>query len=186
MNVRPLAIAEVLEIRPRIFGDSRGFFYESFNLRKFSEQLPETEQTLNFVQDNHSQSVRGVLRGIHYQLPPFAQGKLVRVTRGEVYDVAVDLRRHSPSFGQWVGLLLSSSEKNQLWIPPGFGHAFLCLSDEVEFLYKTTDYYQPSAERCIRWDDPELAITWPETGNALKLSAKDLAGVSFNSAEYFP
>jgi dTDP-4-dehydrorhamnose 3,5-epimerase len=169
-------------LEPRVFGDERGFFMESFNQRLF-DQLTGTSHA--FVQDNHSRSARGVLRGLHYQLPPHAQGKLVRVTRGAVFDVAVDLRRHSPGFGRWVGVELSGENHRQLWIPPGFGHGFLVLSDSADFLYKTTDYYAPEAERCIRWDDPAIGIEWPDIGMAPVLSSKDAQGLAFAQAEAF-
>ncbi|MFG0723402.1 dTDP-4-dehydrorhamnose 3,5-epimerase [Pseudomonas sp. GLN_6] len=171
----------VLILEPKVFGDERGFFFESFNARAFAEA---TGLPCEFVQDNHSRSQRGVLRGLHYQVQQ-AQGKLVRVTAGEVYDVAVDLRRSSPTFGKWVGTLLSAENKRQLWVPAGFAHGFLVLSEFAEFLYKTTDYYAPEHERCIRWDDPSLAIDWPLDG-APQLSAKDQAGLSFADAQVFP
>lgn len=171
----------VLILEPRVFGDDRGFFFESFNARAFAEA---TGLQYEFVQDNHSRSHRGVLRGLHYQVQQ-AQGKLVRVTTGEVYDVTVDLRRSSPTFGKWVGTLLSAENKRQLWIPAGFAHGFVVLSEFAEFLYKTTDYYAPEHERCIRWDDPSLAIDWPLDG-APQLSAKDQAGLSFADAQVFP
>ena len=176
MKVTPTAIADVLLIEPKVFGDARGFFYESFNEQAFREA---TGVTLPFVQDNHSKSARGVLRGLHYQTQQ-AQGKLVRVVRGAVYDVAVDIRRDSPNFGQWTSAVLSAENRRQLWIPPGFAHGFLVLSDSAEFLYKTTDYYAPALERCIRWDDPALAIDWPLSA-APVLSAKDQCGVAFDS-----
>ena len=172
MKVTSLAIADVLLIEPKVFGDERGFFYESFNQQRFNEA---TGLNYDFVQDNHSKSAKGVLRGLHYQLPPKAQGKLVRVIAGEVFDVAVDIRKDSPTFGQWVGEHLSADNKRQLWIPPGLAHGFLVLSDSAEFLYKTTDYYAPELERCIRWNDPALAIVWPIDGEPV-LSAKDALG----------
>jgi len=172
MKVTSLAIADVLLIEPKVFGDERGFFYESFNQQRFNEA---TGLNYDFVQDNHSKSAKGVLRGLHYQLPPKAQGKLVRVIAGEVFDVAVDIRKDSPTFGQWVGEHLSADNKRQLWIPPGLAHGFLVLSDSAEFLYKTTDYYAPELERCIRWNDPALAIVWPIDGEPV-LSAKDAQG----------
>ncbi|MCO5103531.1 MAG: dTDP-4-dehydrorhamnose 3,5-epimerase [Burkholderiaceae bacterium] len=175
MQVTPLAIADVLLIEPKVFGDTRGFFYESFNQRAFDEA---TGAQWQFVQDNHSRSARGVLRGLHYQLPPRAQGKLVRVVRGAVFDVAVDIRRSSPTFGQWVGVELTEDNQRQLWVPPGLAHGFLVLSESADFLYKTTDYYSPEHERCIAWDDSQLAIDWPDLGKAPLLSAKDLAGQS--------
>ncbi len=171
----------VLILEPKVFGDERGFFFESFNARAFAEA---TGLQCEFVQDNHSRSQRGVLRGLHYQVQQ-AQGKLVRVSAGEVFDVAVDLRRSSPTFGKWVGTLLSAENKRQLWVPAGFAHGFVVLSEFAEFLYKTTDYYAPEHERCIRWDDPSLAIDWPLDG-APQLSAKDQAGLSFADAQVFP
>ena len=178
MKATPLAIPEVLLIEPKVFGDARGFFFESFNQQAFNEA---TGLDVHFVQDNHSRSVRHVLRGLHYQLPPFAQGKLVRAVYGEVFDVAVDLRPHSPTCGRWVGAVLSAENKRQMWIPPGFAHGFLVPSDAAEFLYKTTDYYAPAYERSIRWDDPDLAIAWPLDGASPLLSAKD-AGAPFWSS----
>ena len=176
MKITPTAIPEVLLIEPRVFGDARGFFFESFNQKSFAEA---TGVNLPFVQDNHSKSVKGVLRGLHYQLEPHAQGKLVRVTQGEVFDVAVDLRKDAKTFGQWVGVTLSAENKQQLWIPPGFAHGFLVLSDTAEFLYKTTDYYTPQAERSLRWDDPTLAIAWPLEGEPI-LADKDRQGHLFS------
>lgn len=158
MKVTPTAIPDVLLIEPRVFGDDRGFFFESFNARAFAQA---TGLAVDFVQDNHSRSAKNVLRGLHYQVPPRVQGKLVRVVQGEVFDVAVDLRKNSKTFGHWVGERLSAEDKRQLWIPPGFAHGFLTLSDTAEFLYKTTDYYSLEHERCIRWDDPEIGIEWP-------------------------
>ena len=178
MNVTPCAIADVLLIEPRVFGDARGFFFESFNQRDFAQA---TGLDLSFVQDNHSKSAQGVLRGLHYQVQN-PQGKLVRVTAGEVFDVAVDIRRDSPTFGQWVGEILSADNKRQLWVPPGLAHGFLVLSEHAEFLYKTTDYYAPEHERGIAWDDPTLAIDWPLMACAPRLSAKDAAGASFVNA----
>ncbi|MEI2623252.1 MAG: dTDP-4-dehydrorhamnose 3,5-epimerase [Giesbergeria sp.] len=175
MQATPLAIPDVLLIEPKVFGDARGFFYESFNQRAFNEA---TGTDLQFVQDNHSRSSQGVLRGLHYQVPPRAQGKLVRVVRGAVFDVAVDIRKGSPTFGQWAGAELTEGNHRQLWIPPGLAHGFLVLSESADFLYKTTDYYSPEHERCIAWDDPQLAIAWPDLGKAPVLSAKDLAGLS--------
>lgn len=181
MHIIQTAIPEVLILEPKVFGDERGFFFESFNARAFGEA---TGLNPNFVQDNHSRSQRGVLRGLHYQVEQ-AQGKLVRVTAGEVYDVAVDLRRQSPTFGQWVGAHLSAENNRQMWVPEGFAHGFLVLSEFAEFLYKTTDYYAPAFERCIRWDDPKLAIAWPLQGEP-RLSAKDQQGLSFDEADVFP
>ena len=171
----------VIILEPRVFGDQRGFFFESFNARDFADA---TGLQREFVQDNHSRSAKGVLRGLHYQVQQ-AQGKLVRVTAGEVYDVAVDLRRSSPNFGRWVGVHLSAKNNRQLWVPEGFAHGFVVLSEFAEFLYKTTNYYAPEHERCIRWDDPTLAIDWP-LDSAPQLSAKDQAGVSFVDAQVFP
>lgn len=168
-------------IEPRVFGDARGFFFESFNAHQFADV---TGYSVSFVQDNHSRSAKNVLRGLHYQIQQ-PQGKLVRVIAGEVFDVAVDLRRASPTFGQWSGNHLSAANKHHLWIPAGFAHGFLVLSDGAEFLYKTTDYWAPEHERCIRWDDPELAIEWP-LESAPQVSAKDAKGVSFDKAELFP
>lgn len=179
MKVTPCAIPDVLLIEPRVFGDDRGFFYESFNQRAFDQA---TGISLQFVQDNHSKSARSVLRGLHYQVQQ-AQGKLVRVVAGEVFDVAVDIRRGSPTFGKWVGALLSSSNHHQLWVPPGLAHGFLVLSETAEFLYKTTDYYAPEHERCIAWNDPTLAIDWPIASNGPTLSHKDAAGTPFLQAE---
>ncbi len=171
MKVTPAAIPDVFILEPKVFGDERGFFFESFNRQAFREA---TGLDVDFVQDNHSKSAKNVLRGLHYQLPPKAQGKLVRVVQGEVVDVAVDLRKGSKSFGKWVGETLSAENKRQMWIPPGFAHGFLTLSDTAEFLYKTTDYYAPECERCIRWDDPAIGIAWPLDG-VPSLSAKDAA-----------
>jgi dTDP-4-dehydrorhamnose 3,5-epimerase len=168
MKVTPTAIPEVLIIEPKVFGDARGFFFESFNQKIFNDAIG---LNLNFVQDNHSRSVKGVLRGLHYQIQQ-PQGKLVRVVRGAVFDVAVDIRKSSPTFGNWVGVELTEDNHKQLWVPPGFAHGFLVTSDSADFLYKTTDYYSPENERCIRWDDPDLAISWP-TVIAPLLSAKD-------------
>ena len=181
MKATPTAIPDVIVLEPRVFGDERGFFFESFNARAFTEA---TGLKRDFVQDNHSRSQRGVLRGLHYQLQS-AQGKLVRVVQGEVFDVAVDIRRRSPTFGRWVGVHLSAENKRQLWIPEGFAHGFLVLSESAECLYKTTDYYAPEHERCIRWNDPDLAIGWP-LKDAPQLSAKDQAGSAFKDADLFP
>ena len=182
MKIKKLAIPAVILIEPRVFGDDRGFFFESYNARAFEVA---TGLSVDFVQDNHSRSMRGVLRGLHYQLPPHAQGKLVRVVQGEVFDVAVDIRRNSPTFGQWVGAMLSADNKRQMWIPPGFAHGFLTVSNSAEFLYKTTDYYAPDAERCIAWNDPDIGIQWP-IDIAPLLSAKDAKGPSLRNAELFP
>ncbi|MDR2875532.1 MAG: dTDP-4-dehydrorhamnose 3,5-epimerase [Methylobacillus sp.] len=180
MQARPTAIPDVLVLEPKVFGDARGFFFESYNRRAFAQA---TGLDIDFVQDNHSASAQGVLRGLHYQIQQ-SQGKLVRVVAGEVFDVAVDLRKKSPTFGQWVGEILSAENKRMLWVPEGFAHGFLVLSERAEFLYKTTRYYAPEHERCIRWDDPALAIRWPLKA-ALQLSAKDAQGVSFSDAEVF-
>ena len=180
MKIKPTAIADVLVIEPTVFGDARGFFYESFNQQAFDKA---TGLALNFVQDNHSRSAKGVLRGLHYQVRQ-PQGKLVRVARGAVFDVAVDIRKSSPSFGKWVGVELSEDNHRQLWVPPGMAHGFLVLSKTADFLYKTTDYYAPEHERCIAWNDPAIAIDWPiETQPSL--SAKDQAGLRLSDAEVF-
>ncbi|WP_417508914.1 dTDP-4-dehydrorhamnose 3,5-epimerase [Methylophaga sp.] len=181
MNVIPTTIPDVLVFEPDLFGDDRGFFFESFNQKKFEEAVGKK---VEFIQDNHSKSVKAVLRGLHYQLPPYAQGKLVRVVQGEVCDVAVDIRRSSPTFGKWVGITLSAENKKQLWIPEGFAHGFITLSDTAEFLYKTTNYYAPDFERCIKWDDPSINITWP-FDSVPALSNKDAKGVNLHSAELF-
>lgn len=180
MNVTTTAIRDILIIEPKVFGDDRGFFYESFNARTLAKDAGINAE---FVQDNHSRSTKGVLRGLHYQLKQ-TQGKLVRVTLGEVYDVAVDIRKSSPTFGQWVGVTLSASNKRMLWIPKGFAHGFLVVSDWAEFLYKTTDFYDPSSERCLRWNDPSLAIQWPNDITP-SLSAKDQQGKSLQECEVF-
>jgi len=178
MQVTKTAIADVLLLEPKVFGDERGFFFESFNERVFREA---TGVTLPFVQDNHSKSGYGVLRGLHYQLKQ-PQGKLVRVVQGAVFDVAVDIRPESPTYGKWVGEVLSADNKRQLWVPPGLAHGFVVISETAEFLYKTTDYYAPEFERCIAWNDATLNIQWPELNVAPKLSAKDAAGSSFAEA----
>jgi dTDP-4-dehydrorhamnose 3,5-epimerase len=180
VKIVPTALPDVLLLEPRVFGDERGFFYESWNRRTFSEAGVEAE----FVQDNHSRSAHNVLRGLHYQVE-HAQGKLVRVTVGEVYDVAVDIRKSSPTFGRWVGMRLSAEKKSMLWIPPGFAHGFLVLSDAAEFLYKTTDYWYAEHERTLLWNDPALAIAWPLDG-APTLAAKDAAGRPLASADLYP
>ena len=182
MHVTPTALPEVLLIEPRVFGDARGFFMESFNQRAFDDAVGTP---VSFVQDNHSRSSRGVLRGLHYQLHPHAQGKLVRVSAGRVFDVAVDLRRSSPRFRQWVGYELSADNHRQLWIPPGFGHGFLVLSDSADFLYKTSGYYAQHAEGLVRWDDPTLAIAWPDAGVAPQLSTKDAQAPALQAARVF-
>ncbi len=181
MQVRKLDIPEVMLLCPRVFEDDRGFFFESYNARVFEQS---TGLRPDFVQDNHSRSKRGVLRGLHYQLPPHAQGKLVRVVLGEVFDVAVDIRRGSPTFGKWVGVRLSADNKQQLWIPPGFAHGFITLSENAEVLYKTTDFYVPEAERCIRWDDPYIGVQWSFDGTPL-LSPKDQQAPLLEDARVF-
>ena len=180
MKVTATKIPGLLIIEPKVFGDERGFFFESYNEQAFNEA---TGVAPCFVQDNHSKSVKGVLRGLHYQLPPRAQGKLVRVVQGEVFDVAVDIRKGSPTYGQWVGEVLSADNKKQLWIPPGFAHGFLTLSDMAEFLYKTTDTWSPERERAIIWNDETLNIAWPLNGLVPQLAAKDAAAVAFSAAE---
>jgi dTDP-4-dehydrorhamnose 3,5-epimerase len=181
MEFERLTIPEVILFKPKIFKDERGFFFESFKSPLFKEA---TGCDLDFLQDNHSKSVRGVLRGLHYQMPPFAQGKLVRVTHGEVYDVAVDIRKSSPTFGKYVGAKLSDQNHHQLWVPPGFAHGFITLSDTADFLYKTTDVYHPQSERSIRYDDATLNITWHFDETPL-VAPKDLNAVSFLEADYF-
>lgn len=181
MNVIQTILPGVLILEPRVFGDERGFFFESFNQKTLAERAGIATP---FVQDNHSRSARNVLRGLHYQIRQ-PQGKLVRVTAGEVYDVAVDIRKSSPTFGKWVGASLSAENKRMMWVPPGFAHGFLVLSDYAEFLYKTTDYYAPEFERSIAWNDPDLAIDWPLDAEP-QLSAKDKAGMALKDAEVFP
>ena len=181
MKVTPLAIPDVLLIEPKIYEDSRGYFYESYNARSFDEAVGRHVQ---FVQDNHSLSARGVVRGLHYQLAPAAQAKLVRVLAGEVFDVTVDIRRSSPSFGRWVGVTLSAANRGQLWIPEGFAHGFMALSDGTEVLYKTSDFYHRAAEQSIRWDDPDLGIAWPQ-GFTPVVSDKDAVAPAFRSAATF-
>ena len=180
MKATQTKIPDVWIVEPRVFGDERGFFFESYNEQAFNEA---TGVSPRFVQDNHSKSVKGVLRGLHYQLPPRAQGKLVRVVQGEVFDVAVDIRKESPTYGQWVGEILSGDNKKQLWIPPGFAHGFLTLSDTAEFLYKTTDTWSPEHERSILWNDATLNIDWPLNGLDPTLAAKDAEALAFNAAE---
>lgn len=188
MKVTDTNIPDVKIIEPNIFEDERGFFFESFNQKKFEDAIG---RAVDFVQDNHSKSTQGVLRGLHYQLPPKAQGKLVRVTQGEVFDVAVDIRQSSATFGQWVGEVLSSENKKQMWVPEGFAHGFLTLSNTAEFLYKTTDFYAKDFERCIRFDDPEININWLslfeeyDTIEDVSLSAKDQLGELLITAELF-
>lgn len=180
MNITRMSIPEVLRIEPRVFGDERGFFYESFHQARFEEAVG---RHVSFVQDNHSKSSHNVLRGLHYQIKQ-PQGKLVRVVAGSVFDVAIDLRRSSPTFGKWVGEILSAENKVQLWVPEGFAHGFVVLSEAAEFVYKTTDYYAPEYERCIKWNDPSLAITWP-INFPPSVSAKDDNGMAFDLAEVF-
>jgi dTDP-4-dehydrorhamnose 3,5-epimerase len=177
----PSAIADVIMLEPLVFGDARGFFMESYNRRRFTEL---TGADVDFVQDNHSRSARGVLRGLHYQIRQ-PQGKLVRVAQGAVFDVAVDLRCQSPYFGRWVGAVLSADNQRQMWVPPGFAHGFLVLSETADFLYKTTDYYAPEHERCIAWNDPALAVAWPLEGLEPRLSARDMQGTPFAQADLF-
>ena len=180
MNIIKTEIPDVLIIEPKVFGDARGFFFESFNTRAFAEA---TGLSPNFVQDNHSRSAKNVLRGLHYQIKQ-PQGKLVRVAVGEVFDVAVDLRKHSPTFGQWAGTVLSAENKRLLWIPEGFAHGFLVLSETADFLYKTTDYYATAQERCVVWNDPTINIRWPLSGEPI-LAAKDISGKQLQDAEVF-
>lgn len=182
MKATPTAIPEVLVVEPRVFGDERGFFFESWNERAFSGLVG---RDVRFVQDNHSSSSRGVLRGLHYQVAPHPQGKLVRVTLGEVFDVAVDLRRASPTFGRWVGERLSAENRRMLWIPEGFAHGFLVLSERAEFLYKATDYYSPGHERALAWNDPAVGIDWPLDAEPV-LKARDASAPRLDRAETFP
>ncbi len=182
MKVTPTSIPDVLVIEPKVFGDERGFFYESFNQAAFNTA---TGLDVQFVQDNHSRSSQGVLRGLHYQLPPFAQGKLVRCTRGAVWDVAVDIRKSSATFGKWIGIELTEHNHKQFWIPPGFAHGFVVLSAEADFLYKTTAYYAPTHDRCIAWNDSTVGIGWPKLSTAFQLSGKDTAGGPFAQADTF-
>ena len=180
MKATPLAIPDVVLIEPKVFGDDRGFFYESYNRQAFKEA---TGLDVDFVQDNHSRSVRNVLRGLHYQIPPKTQGKLVRAVAGEVFDIAVDIRKDSKTYGQWVGEILSAQNKKQLWIPAGFAHGFLTLSETAEFLYKTTDYYAPQHEATLAWNDPEVAVAWPCHAIDMPqplLSAKDQQGLALH------
>lgn len=182
MKVTPTRIPDVMVIEPKVFGDARGFFLESFNQQAFNAA---TGNQLEFVQDNHSRSSKGVLRGLHYQLPPHAQGKLVRVTRGAVWDVAVDIRQGSPTFGQWVGEELTEFSNKQFWIPPGFAHGFVVLSDTADFLYKTTNYYAPQSDRGVMWNDPAIGIEWPDLGMEFLLSDKDQKQPLLKDAEVF-
>ncbi|MEX1033255.1 MAG: dTDP-4-dehydrorhamnose 3,5-epimerase [Cellvibrionaceae bacterium] len=181
MQFTPTAIPDVILVKPDVFGDERGFFMETWQRRKFAEVGID----FDFVQDNHSRSVKGTLRGLHYQLPPHAQGKLVRVTLGEVYDVAVDIRRSSPTFGLWVGEYVSADNKSMLWIPPGFAHGFYVMSEVAEFQYKCTDYYSPDSECSIKWDDSTLNISWPDSGQSPLISAKDQQALPFSQAIVF-
>ena len=182
MKITATSLPDVLIIEPRVFGDARGFFTESWSEKVFNEAVG---QPVRFVQDNHSRSSRGVLRGLHYQLAPHAQGKLVRCVSGAVFDVAVDLRRSSPNFGRWAGVELSADNHRQLWVPPGFAHGFLVLSETADFLYKTTDTYAPQAEGSVRWDDPAIGIQWPELGLAPLLAEKDLKAPLLVDAKHF-
>ena len=182
MKVTLTSLPGVLVIEPKCFGDERGFFMESFNQRQFDEAVGHS---VSFVQDNHSRSTRGVLRGMHYQLPPNAQGKLVRVVNGAVFDVVVDMRRSSPTFGRWVGEELSDTNRRMIWIPPGFAHGFLVLSEMADFLYKTTEYYMPNTEGALRWDDPTVGIQWPQVRSPLQLSANDEEAPAFADAPAF-
>ena len=181
MTITPTKIPDVFIIEPKVFGDERGFFFESFNQKNFTEK---TGITSEFVQDNHSRSVQGVLRGLHYQIQ-HTQGKLLRVIAGEIFDVAVDMRKSSPNFGEWVGCILSAENKRQFWVPPGFAHGFLVTSDIAEVLYKTTDYYAPEYERSLLWNDPDLGIDWPLEGITPILSVKDQAGQPLKTADFF-
>ncbi len=181
MTITPTKIPDVFIIEPKVFGDERGFFFESFNQKNFTEK---TGITSEFVQDNHSRSVQGVLRGLHYQIQ-HTQGKLLRVIAGEIFDVAVDMRKSSPNFGEWVGCILSAENKRQFWVPPGFAHGFLVTSDIAEVLYKTTDYYAPNYERSLLWNDPDVGIDWPLNGITPILSVKDQAGQPLKTAEFF-
>lgn len=183
MNIIDTKIPDVKIIEPKVFGDERGFFFESFNQQQFEAAVG---YPVSFVQDNHSKSSKGVLRGLHYQLPPHAQGKLVRCVVGEVFDVAVDIRKNSPAFGQWVGVYLSAENKRQLWIPEGFAHGFLTLTDGAEFLYKTTGCYHPQSEGSIIWNDRDLQIAWPMMRNSIILSDKDDRADEFVNAKLFP
>lgn len=183
MQVTATSLPEVLIIEPKVFGDERGFFFESFNHKLFAEAVGLSAESVDFVQDNHSRSARGVLRGLHYQIQ-HTQGKLVRVVRGSVFDVAVDIRKNSPNFGHWIGAELSEKNHRQLWAPPGFAHGFLVLSESADFLYKTTDYWHPEHERCIRWNDSTIGIEWPLDAEPT-LSAKDAQGKKIAEAEVF-
>jgi len=179
MRAIPLTIPDIILFEPKVFGDDRGFFFESFNQIIF-EKI--TGITPTFIQDNHSKSIKGVLRGLHYQLPPKEQGKLIRAIQGEIFDVVVDIRKDSPTYGQWLSEVLSADNKKQLWIPTGFAHGFLTLSERAEILYKTTDFYASECERCIAWNDPEIGIEWPLQGKPI-LSEKDMRGLSLSNCE---
>ena len=182
MLAERLAIPDVICFTPKVFGDDRGFFYESFNQRAFEKALGQPAP--HFVQDNHSRSAKGVLRGLHYQIQQ-PQGKLVRVTQGEVFDVVVDIRKSSPTFGKWVGEILSAQNNKQIWVPPGFAHGFLVISETAEFLYKTTDFWAPQFERCLAWNDPTIGIHWPLNDTFPTLSSKDMQGQQFAQADCF-
>ncbi len=182
MKFTPLAIPDLLILEPNVFEDQRGFFFESFNQFEFDKTIGSK---ITFVQDNHSKSTKGVLRGLHYQIPPKGQGKLIRVIRGEIYDVAVDLRKTSPTFGQWVGEVISAANKKQIWIPEGFAHGFVTLSDDAEILYKATDFYSPIHEQCLIWNDPKINITWPSIKNNFIISHKDTNGKSLSELVLF-
>jgi len=182
MKITQTNLPEVLIVEPRLFGDARGFFTESWNEQVFNQAVG---QEVRFVQDNHSRSARGVLRGLHYQMAPHTQGKLVRVVKGAVFDVAVDMRRSSPNFGRWAGVELSEDNHRQLWVPPGFAHGFLVLSESADFLYKTTDFYAPQSEACVRWDDPAIGIQWPDAGVVPRLAEKDAKAPLLAEAKTF-
>ena len=181
MKITRLAIPDVILLEPKIYADNRGFFFESFNHGNFEKTI---DQKINFVQDNHSYSTKGVLRGLHYQLNPKAQGKLVRIISGEVFDVAVDIRKNSPTFGKWVGAVLSAENKKQLWVPAGFAHGFLTLADSTEMLYKASEYYAPDLERSILWSDSQISIEWPKVDD-IKIAPKDAEGVTLAKAEIY-
>ena len=182
MKFTPLAIPDVLVFEPDVFEDQRGFFFESFNQSEFENVIG---RKITFVQDNHSKSIKGVVRGLHYQLPPKEQGKLIRVIQGQIYDVAVDLRKKSPTFGQWVGEVLSAGNKKQIWIPEGFAHGFITLSDDSEILYKATDFYSPNHEQCLIWNDPEINVIWPHTKDNYIFSDKDKKGKALSELSLF-
>ena len=182
MKFTPLAIPDVLVFEPDVFEDQRGFFFESFNQSQFENVIG---RKITFVQDNHSKSIKGVVRGLHYHLPPKEQGKLIRVIQGQIYDVAVDLRKKSPTFGQWVGEVLSAANKKQIWIPEGFAHGFITLSDDSEILYKATDFYSPNHEQCLIWNDPEINVIWPHTKDNYIFSDKDKKGKALSELSLF-